>query len=119
MALPTGIRNRVNAFITNFTSMLGTRQDAYKAANGKFWQGLPTQDRSNPPDGNTDQTPDVSRKPTDQTADWSAMITGLPAKWPASLEVVTYSGPLGDGFRLIARVKGDGSNTEVWQKIVN
>jgi hypothetical protein len=116
MALPVARRNKVNTFIDSIRPTLQTRQNAYRAAKGRFWQGISTNDRNNPPD-DTDVAPNKGRRPTDQTEDWTDMAAGFPANWPANVEVNTYSGPQGDGFTLVARVRGTGA--EIWERIVN
>lgn len=117
MALSNGKKNKINTFIQGIRTVLQTRQNAYKAAKGRFWQGISTHDKNNPPDGDTDVSPNKSRKPTDQTEDWTDIAAGFPANWPANLEVNTYSGPQGDGFVVVITVKGTGN--EIWERSVN
>jgi hypothetical protein len=84
------------------------QQDAYRAANGAYYQMLWT--HSEPPTAAT--APDsLNERPTDQPA---SPIQGLPATMRSRMRIDTYGQP--DGWTMTLEASIDG---EVWQRSID
>lgn len=114
--MPTiaNLRNAIDAFLDARWIMIVARQDAYKAAHGRYWQGLSTHMtrpvHTNANDGA--KKPDaMSRKPTDQAESWMDRFP----EWanldlPASVAIDVYEAPGGQhGWTLTLEVLHNGT----------
>lgn len=98
------IQNAVDNWVGNNQSKLVAVQDAYYAANGRYFQGITTPDTL--PDNGETVVADYSKKPTDQIERWSDVFTGgnlLPSNVPAQIAIDVYDGPLGKGWAATLR----------------
>lgn len=112
---PSQIRQACDDAVTAAWTAIQNKQDAYFAANGRYWQGLKTSSVT-PADGVT-ATPDVgTATPADLAGQpWPAAIRS--SSLPCSLEIHRYQTPRdGWGWVAIATVTILGS---AWQRTVN
>lgn len=109
------LRNRVDTWLTNkFTGANGliSRQNAYFAANGKYWQGLIT--HSSFPTHTTSTTGDTTADkltfhPTDQQSSWSTFLPEWTGEnFAAAAKIDVYDGPSGKGWIVHVFVKFNG-----------
>ena len=94
--------------------IIQSRQDAFFAARGRYWQGIRTH-AALPVDG-VDAAPDPDAHPTDQPETWADVGITLPAACAFSLEIHAYDGPGGHGYVVIATFRY-GGNT--WSRTWN
>ena len=110
MATPAQIRNAVDTRLANLWSTIQTRQDAYHATHGRYWQGRRTH-TLDPADG-TEVLPDIGTAcPPDSEP--------YPASWrsqtyPMSLQLDVYDGPQGKGYLALVQVTINGP---AWRRI--
>ena len=96
-----------------FLPVLATKQVAYLAKNGRYWQGLETHEQT--PTGGTARAPTLSRRPTDQAESWSDEGYSIPSR-SFSFEVNVYAGPEGHGYDLVCRFRDAGGT---WQRTIS
>ena len=116
MSLAT-VRNRINDWLTPRWSWLADKQDAYLAANGRYFQGLWTHTAEvGQTDALTGDTiPDnLTSHPTDQSHTWQDAVgnalDALPL--PARLRLDVYDGPQGKGWSATLQVRYNGNTHE-------
>ena len=105
--LQTAVNNRLATFWPAFRS----KQTAYKAINGRYWQGLVF---STVPDDGALVSPNYSLVAGPQNTAWSTFVNGdLPATVEAQMWCDTYEAP-GDtfGYTLTCRVSKGGVTYE-------
>lgn len=92
------------SFELDYTNM-AAKQEKYRAAHGRYWQGLPTHSKA---PGAASASPDRwFDTPTDQRGQpWSRMIAF--STMPYALRVDTYEGPDGAGWVMCAEVTESG-----------
>lgn len=133
------VRNFVDGRLaTLWTGQIVPRQDAYFAANGKYWQGVRTTTLALCPNNPSDASPSVLEvvptmtvKPTDQAEDWTAAGINLGATVPMAFEIHSYNGPQGKGYVGIVWARWNGNvytrsqnfgpetwRTEPWAQVV-
>lgn len=113
---PAQVRTQVDTWLANRWATVQTKQAAYLAKTGRYFQGLRTHTVLEPADG-VELAPDnVLVKPTDQVERWADVIT-LPATMPCVLRIDTYDGPAGKGYVATVRVKLAGSWWERAQQV--
>lgn len=110
------LRNRVDTFLTNKVggaNGLIARQNAYFAANGKYWQGLvthsaiPTHDSATVGDTSANR---LTFKPTDQSETWGDFLPEWNAEtFAAAVVIDVYDGPGGKGWIVIVFVRYSGT----------
>ncbi len=100
-ALAQSRRARADTMLDNLWAHIQTREDAYFAANGRYFQGLLTPRNIRSSDGPTD----LGRRPHDQAESWADAGFVLPNSVPASIEIHVYDGPLGHGYTAILHYK--------------
>jgi len=103
------IQAQINNWRDTYAPRIISKQEAYLAAHGRYWQGILTP--SAPPDDGASVAADWTRRPTDQLDRWAdvfAAADALPANIPAQIRVDVYSGPGGHGWTvtLIATKNG-------------
>ena len=104
----------------NFWALYGpeiiSRQNAYLAAHGIYWQGL--QSHGTLPDDGVETAPDLTNKPTDQLERWLDFFQGysIPATWPIAVRIDVYDGPLGKGWTVCLRFTKNGAT---WERVWN
>lgn len=102
MATRAQIHAAVDAKLADAWGVIQTRQEAYYAVNGRYWQGLRTH-AAVPIDG-AEATPDIgTRTPRDQGSPWPLAIRT--ASLPMALQVHCYDGPAGQGYQAIVTVQ--------------
>lgn len=112
--------------LTSVDAALGARlpglmaaQAAYYAANGTYFQGLPTHSEI-PADG-AELPPDrVDDHPTDQPVSWSDAATeyslSVPETMGSVLRIDVYDGPGGAGWVTVVETMIDG---QLWRRSIN
>lgn len=102
MATAAQIRTQVDTALATAWAAIQTRQAAYLARRGRYWQGLATHTLL-PADG-LELPPDrLGTRPTDQPETW-AEVGAMPAIMPMSLTIDVYDGPQGQGYCATVRV---------------
>lgn len=93
---PAEIRTAVDAKLATLWATIQTRETAYFAAHGRYWQGLRTH-AVDPADG-AEALPSVGTATPDYEPDdpWPEAILNAP--WPMSIELSQYAGPNGLGY---------------------
>jgi hypothetical protein len=96
-------KNKVDGWVGARMPAFQDTQEAWKLANGEYFQGLITHS-SHPSDG-ADVAPDqLDSHPTDRPADWNAFLDSaqvpinIPPSMPAALIFNVYEGPGGWGW---------------------
>jgi hypothetical protein len=103
MPTPQEIRDDIDTRLAALWSQIQTRQAAYFAARGRYFQGLRTH-ATVPADG-TPEVPDrFGDRPTDQAESWNDVAL-TPGPAPFALELHAYRGPEGPGFLAIVAVR--------------
>jgi hypothetical protein len=95
--------NRVRPYVVS-------RQNAYFAAHGRYWQGLRT--HGIPPQDPDEAAPDVgAAKPSDIAEGWPAEVLGQ--NFPMAIQIDAYQSPDGPGYvgTVWARWQG-----QVWRR---
>lgn len=111
MATSQQIRDAIDIRLVTLWSSIQTREAAYFASHGIYWQGIKSH-TVDPADG-ADVAPDnLSTKPYYQSTSW-ADIGGFPATFPATVIIDQYNGPSGFGYVATLRVV---INSNTWQK---
>lgn len=110
----TDVRATADAFLAGFLAELQTKQAAFLARRGRYWQGLSTH-LAEPVQG-VSLPPDATRRPTDQSEGWSDEGYTLPALMPFAVSVNTYNGPLGQGYEVALTFRYDGLR---WRRTEN
>lgn len=112
MALTQAIRDKVESWRDLLAPKIVSRQNAYFAAHGRYWQGILTP--SGIPADAADTAPESSVHPSDQLETWLDFLgVDLPSTFPCSLRIDAYNGPLGHGYTVTAYV---GSQGEPWTR---
>lgn len=100
--------DQIDATVAALWPGVVAQQDAYREANGGYYQLLWT--HSEPPSAAT--APDnLDERPTDQPA---SPIQGLPATMRSRMKIDTYGQPAGWTMTLQASIDG-----EVWQRSID
>lgn len=98
MATLNQVRTQVDDWLTarwpNFTA----KQDAYFAANSKYWQGIRWTTLAATPSEGADGSTTLTLKPTDQAENWVDFGLGSLTTAPCSFQVDVYDGPTGKGY---------------------
>lgn len=105
--LQAAVNNRLSTFWPAFRS----KQTAYKAAVGRYWQGLVF---SSVPDDGSLVSPDFSLVAGPENTSWTSFVNGdLPATVEAQMWCDTYEEPGNiHGYRLTCRVSKSGVTYE-------
>jgi hypothetical protein len=113
VATASEIRQAISDRLAVLWPQLVSRQNAYFAAHGRYWQGVRNYS-ADPADGATAPADQLAARPTDQAEDWAAF--GV-ATWTEafSLEVHVYDGPAGPGWVACSRVTLGGRTWERWK----
>ena len=104
MAISGATLTKVNTALATLAAKVQTKQTAFLASKGRYWQGILTP-ATIPVDGK-DTAPDLKLRPTDQQEDWTTL--GLPATIPVSIEVHTHNGPQGHGYTICVHATASG-----------
>ncbi len=129
MATPAQIRASVDAKFDALKSAVQTKQTAYFATHGRYWQGLRTHALT--PNDGAETLPDVgATSPTDQPDPWPSGIRGQAL--PMALVIDVYDGPFGHGYsatldvtisgttyRRIFNVGGETWRARAWTQVVD
>ncbi len=107
------IRTQIDTAITTWLPIVSTKQAAYFARTGRYWQGL--ESHLVTPTGGTPTAPTLTRHPTDQVESWADEGYAIPAQ-SFSITVNVYNGPGGWGYELVFRFRDAGG---VWSRVVN
>jgi hypothetical protein len=91
------IRTAVDAKLAELWPVVQTKQAAYLASRGRYWQGIRTI-AGNPPEDAAEVAVNLAAKPSYQAESWADFAIGLPATLGFSLRIDTYSGPQGKGY---------------------
>jgi hypothetical protein len=91
----------LDQFVEARLSAARAAQEAFRAARGRYWQGVETP-------GVAPGAPDLAARPTDQAESWGDVVgpLSLPAEWDVRLRVDVYDGPAGKGWTLTASTAG-------------
>lgn len=120
-ANPIGIQNSVDVRLGLILPDVVGKQDAFKLANGRYWQGLVTS--TFPVDGGN-VTPNLNSRPYYESQTWAQMFpTTFQAQEPAAFAIHNYKGPLGVGYVIYAWItvtgvdyyKADNHGPEIWR----
>lgn len=113
--MPTlaSVQASIDAEMVPLLGGLTTQQGTYKAAHGKYFQGLTTASDATLPN-NTDagallvvpQT--LTTAPTDQAETWNQVGIIIPGTLNCSMTVDNYGGPLGQGWVMTTRFQHTG-----------
>jgi len=107
------LRFRVDTWLTNHFSLLNSRQNTYKTAHGKFFQGFITHSVvPNQTDSTTNDVPanQLTLHPSDQTENWTDLIPELSSENMAgAIKIDVYKGPTGFGWVVSVYVKYNGT----------
>jgi hypothetical protein len=116
MATLKQIQNASESFWATHGPTVISRQNAYLAAHGHYWQGI--ESHGTLPDDGVSKAPDLTKKPTDQLDRWLDFFSGysLPATWPISVRIDVYDGPQGKGWVVVLRFTKNG---QTWQRSWN
>jgi hypothetical protein len=110
VALLEATRTKVEAWRYSVAAAIASRQNAYLAAHGRYWQGILTPVAV--PVEAADTVPDLTLRPTDQMERWSDFLSGLTVTTiPCSIRIDVYDGPLGQGYTVTVEVVSESS---VW-----
>lgn len=115
MAIPAGAMARINTFLTNLATAAATRQAAYLAAHGRYFQGLRVLTIT-PADGATANPDRLPSKPTDQAESWADAGLNPGNGLEVNLWCDTYQAPGGQGYVLGVEVWYSGS---LWRRTQN
>lgn len=102
MATLSEVRDTINDWLADRWSIVTTRQDAYYAAHGVYFQGILT--HLVPPEYTALLTGaiepgNLDANPTDQIYSWDDFMPELrDVSMPCALRFDVYQGPLGDGY---------------------
>jgi hypothetical protein len=112
------IQTAVNSRLSTFWSGFRTKQTAYKAAHGRYWQGLVF---SSVPDDGALVTPNYNLVAGSHTDSWAAILNGdLPSQVEAQMFCDTYEAPEGiHGYFLTCRVSKSGVTYERVAQVEN
>ncbi len=106
--IPTGIEAIANTAFDSVDAAIGTLQEDYKTANGRYFQGLKT---GLPVDG-VPEAPDKTQKPFHQSEDWNDFGIVLPATSVIGFSFHIFDGPDGQGYSLIGHISIAGKSYE-------
>src|SRR5262245_45829483 len=99
------IQNKIDNWIgPGKMALIQQKEDEFKAAFGKYFQGIVTP-IVYPIDGE-DKDPDLTLHPSDQPQDWAFFFgsaAGNMGKYPCSISIEYHKGPLGEGFTITFR----------------
>lgn len=113
MPTPDEIRAAIDTLLVACIVEVETKQQQYKAAQDRHWQGLRT--HSTIPADGADTIPDrLHIKPSGVTASWDEMGANL-VTTKSCLTVDEYQGPQGAGWVLTAMVRLGGV---LWQRAI-
>lgn len=120
MATLINTRNAIDAFLTNKSSLLTTRQEAWRTANGRYWQGLWTHTsaptHTNATDGSAAPT-SFSSSPTDQIDRWLDRFNEWAAEnMPCRVRIDVYQAPNGHGWTVTVQMIHTG---QTWTRVVH
>lgn len=108
---PEQIREAVNTKLAAIWAAIQSKQDAFFATNGRFWQGILTHN-VHPADGNETVPTIGTTCPSDQLGQpWPASIRNNPH--PMALQMDCYNGPAGVGYVATVYVRIGGN---VWTR---
>jgi hypothetical protein len=112
----------VEARLQELGPKIRTRQEAYRARTGRYWQGLVTHSVI-PADGIAAPADRLAEKPADVAESWadghdpgSSPGEVLAATEPMALRIDVYDGPAGHGYVVTALVR---HGAEVWGRSWN
>jgi hypothetical protein len=113
MPILSSVQASVDGQIASLMTSLAVQQTTYKAAHGKFFQGLTTASDATLPnntDAGTLQTvPQVlTATPTDQSENWNQIGIIIPGTLSCSMTVDNYGGPQGQGWVMTTRFQHTG-----------
>lgn len=100
----------INSRLATLAGQIATRQAAYFAAHGRYWQGLCTHATA-PGDGTEAAADREGTRPTDEAESWTD--AGLTPDRLFALQCDTYEGPTGPGYVLTVTVTWSG---RTWQR---
>lgn len=116
MAAPSGqLATRLQTFAQSILNDFTTRQEAYRASRGRYWQGIKTPALT--PLAGAPVAPDLTLRPTDQAESWAAAGVPLPAQVEASIRVDVYQGPGGWGYVICLTIRT--AVAETWHRCFN
>ena len=98
---------KINTYSAAFVGTIKTNQDAFFAANGKYFQGIALLGPTAKPDGTTDIQVVNASKPYDQNVSWFDFASNVfknNLKIPIQLKIDVYQAPTGWGWILTAEV---------------
>lgn len=107
------VRTQADTALATFLPILATKQAAYFARVGRYWQGLETHVTT--PTGGTASVPTLTRRPTDQAESWADQGYAVPSR-SFSFTVNVYDTGKAHGHELVTRFKDAGG---MWQRVVN
>ena len=116
----TQAKAAADAWLASKLATVTARQETYRTANGRYWQGLathaaPVAHTANKDDGRTGDR--LNASPTDQAATWLAIFPEWSAdRFPAVARIDAYDGPLGKGWTLTIELRHNGDR---WRRVEN